>query len=30
MLRNTLRNNGTSAEATLWKALKCRQIDGFK
>ena len=30
LLRKTLRNNGTSAEATLWKALKCRQMDGFK
>ena len=30
LLRKNLRNNGTSAEATLWNALKCRQIDGFK
>jgi very-short-patch-repair endonuclease len=30
LLRKNLRNNGTSAEATLWNALKSRQIDGFK
>ena len=30
ILRKNLQNNGTPAEATLWKALKCRQIDGFR
>ena len=29
-LRQTLRNNLTPAEATLWKALKGRQINGLK
>ena len=28
--RKKLRNNGTSAEATLWKYLKNRQLDGRK
>lgn len=28
--RKKLRNNGTSAEATLWKYLKNRQLDGHK
>ena len=29
-LRKDLRNNGTSAEATLWTLIKGRQIDGLK
>ena len=28
--RKQLRNNGTSAEATLWKSLQKRQLDGRK
>ncbi|MEP7265669.1 MAG: endonuclease domain-containing protein [Bacteroidota bacterium] len=28
--RKSLRNNGTSAEATLWLALKGKQLDGRK
>ena len=28
--RKHLRNNSTAAESTLWKALRCRQIDGLK
>lgn len=30
ILRRTLRNNSTSAEATLWKALQKRQLKGRK
>ena len=30
ILRQTLRNNATSAEACLWRALKGKQIDGLK
>ena len=29
-VRKDLRNNGTSAEATLWKLIKGKQIDGLK
>lgn len=29
-LRRTLRNNGTAAEAILWKGLKNRQIHGLR
>ena len=29
-LRKDLRNNGTSAEATFWKLIKGKQIDGLK
>lgn len=29
-LRQTLRNNATAAEATLWKALKGKQVEGLK
>ena len=29
-LRQELRNKGTAAEATLWKSLKGRQIEGLK
>ena len=29
-LRRELRNEGTAAEATLWKSLKGRQIEGLK
>ena len=29
ILKNKLRNNTTPAEATLWKYIKARQIDGF-
>jgi very-short-patch-repair endonuclease len=28
--RITLRNNLTSAEASLWNLLKCRQVSGYK
>ena len=28
--RNSLRNNSTAAESTLWKVLKNKQIDGLK
>lgn len=28
--RKDLRNNGTAAEATLWKSLQKRQLDGYK
>ena len=30
LLRQTLRNNATSAEAILWRALKGKQVDGLK
>ena len=30
LLRQTLRNNTTSAEAILWRALKGKQVDGLK
>jgi len=30
LLRQTLRNNATSAEAILWRALKEKQVDGLK
>ena len=30
ILRQTLRNNTTSAEAKLWGALKSKQVDGVK
>ena len=30
LLRQSLRNNATSAEAILWRALKGKQIDGLK
>ena len=29
-LRQTLRNNATSSEAILWRALKAKQVDGLK
>ena len=29
-VRKDLRNNGTSAEATLWELIKGKQIDGLK
>ena len=29
-LRKSLRNNATSAEATLWKMLKRKQVGGYK
>ena len=29
-LRQTLRNNATSSEAILWRALKGKQVDGLK
>ena len=29
-LRQSLRNNATSAEAILWRALKGKQVDGLK
>ena len=28
--RNSLRNNSTAAESTLWKVLKNKQIDGLR
>ncbi len=30
LLRQSLRNNATSAEAILWRALKGKQVDGLK
>ena len=30
LLRQTLRNNATSAEAILWRALKGKQVEGLK
>ena len=30
ILRQSLRNNATSAEAILWRALKGKQVDGLK
>ena len=30
LLRQTLRNNATSAEAVLWRALKGKQVEGLK
>ena len=30
ILRQTLRNNITSAETILWRALKGKQVDGLK
>jgi len=30
LLRQTLRNNATSAEAILWRALKGKQVDNLK
>ena len=30
LLRQSLRNNTTSAEAILWRALKGKQVDGLK
>ena len=30
LLRQTLRNNATSPEAILWRALKGKQLDGLK
>jgi len=30
LLRQSLRNNATSSEAILWRALKGKQIDGLK